>query len=173
MSLRKTGRLVKSIKYLSWQFHVCNSVKVRHQSLLQMMIARSVMKVMASSLLSATPRGFNSAIIINDHPFAYPNYTFGVGIRTSAVIESWQLQTQLFLLRFYLLERIYYILLFLPFGLPPDTEKHACVPSGSLFICHHRPNHTRTHNMIMIIFCTHDCCSTCGTPIHGSTTLYK
>lgn len=54
-----------------------------------MMIARAVMKVMPSSLFSATPRGFNSTIIINDHPFAYPDCTFGVGIRPSEVIKSW------------------------------------------------------------------------------------
>lgn len=41
------------------------------------------------SLFSATPRGLNSAIIINDHPFAYPDCTFGEGIRPSELIKSW------------------------------------------------------------------------------------
>lgn len=77
------------IKHVSGLPCIRNSVKVRHWPLLQTMIARAAMKVMASLFFGATPRGFNSAIIINDHPFAYPDCTFGVGIRPSGVITSW------------------------------------------------------------------------------------
>ncbi len=78
MSPKTAGRMVECVKHLSMLSRICNSDD-----------CRSCDQSNGISLFSATPKGFNSAIIINDHPFAYPDCTIGVSVRPSEVIKSW------------------------------------------------------------------------------------
>lgn len=63
--------------------HTCTSVKVKRYAVLQMMIATAGMKRMTCLFSVQHPAVFNSAIIINDHSFAYPDCTVWSGYKAA------------------------------------------------------------------------------------------